>query len=276
MKKIISCSRRTDIPSFYYDWLQKVLEEKIVTLKNPYNDKDFSVDLDPENVHSLILWSKDFKNVVDNPLHLDKYNLYFQYTITGRGMTAFEPSVPLYKESFKTMKSLADRYGGGAVNWRFDPIFIEEKRTAKDGAKNLVRVFKKLADMAVDAGVNRCTISFMDFYDKVTKRLHYNNLKVYDIDDALKVEIAQGIIDASNERGIKLCLCAQKINSELTGYEDVGCIDGAVLMDLYGGKTTKSKDGGQRKLCKCVKSSDIGSYLNQPCGFKCKYCYAND
>jgi hypothetical protein len=133
-----------------------------------------------------------------------------------------------------------------------------------------------LADMAIDAGVNRCTISFMDFYDKVVKRLADNSIKIHDIDKGLKIEIAQGIIDAANQRGMKLCLCAQEMASELTGYEDVGCIDGEVLMDLYGGRTTKSKDGGQRKLCKCVKTSDIGSYLTQPCSFRCKYCYAND
>ena len=41
------------------------------------------VNLSPERVHSICLWSKSFANVLKNPGHLSLYNLYFQFTITG-------------------------------------------------------------------------------------------------------------------------------------------------------------------------------------------------
>lgn len=82
MKKIISCSRRTDIPAFYYDILQNWLKEKEVIIKNPYYpEKEYVINLSPEDIHSIVLWSKDFSNVAENPMYLDLYNLYFNYTI---------------------------------------------------------------------------------------------------------------------------------------------------------------------------------------------------
>jgi len=81
--EIISCSRRTDIPAFYYDWLQECLKNKYAVVKNPYNKSTYMVDLSCEKVHSICLWSKSFANVLKDPKYLSLYNLYFQFTITG-------------------------------------------------------------------------------------------------------------------------------------------------------------------------------------------------
>ena len=58
MLEIISCSRKTDIPAFYYYWLEESLENKYAMVKNPYNKSSYMVDLSPERVHSICLWSK--------------------------------------------------------------------------------------------------------------------------------------------------------------------------------------------------------------------------
>jgi hypothetical protein len=71
MRKVISASRRTDLPAFHYDWLQNALERGEVLLNNPrFKEKVYSVDLTPEHVHSIVLWSKDFSKVADDPGHL--------------------------------------------------------------------------------------------------------------------------------------------------------------------------------------------------------------
>ena len=81
LKTIISASRRTDIPAFHYDWLQKALKNEIVTISNPmYKGSKTNISLRPEDVHSIVLWSKNFKNVLENPMYLENYNLFFQYT----------------------------------------------------------------------------------------------------------------------------------------------------------------------------------------------------
>jgi len=96
-----------------------------------------------------------------------------------------------------------------------------------------------------------------------------------DIDEDRKVEITQALVGLSNRFGISLHCCAQPFEDQISGCDCLGCVDGKILTDLYGGKVTLAKDQSQRKLCKCTRSVDIGSYKEQPCGFKCIYCYAN-
>lgn len=63
MKQVISCSRRTDIPAFYYDTLQEWLKQGYVDCSNPYYpEKTYRVSLFPEDVSTIVLWSKDFCN----------------------------------------------------------------------------------------------------------------------------------------------------------------------------------------------------------------------
>jgi len=59
--KIINCSRRTDIPAFYYSWLQESLKRKFVLVQNPYTNQSTQVDLSPDKVHSIVLWSKKLR-----------------------------------------------------------------------------------------------------------------------------------------------------------------------------------------------------------------------
>ena len=106
MKAVISASRRTDIPAFYYDWLQEVLIKGSVELTNPiYKNKTYTVDLKPENVHSIVLWSKNFENVLKNPMNLENYNLYFQYTVNSYSKV-LEPNVPEYKHTLCVLEGL--------------------------------------------------------------------------------------------------------------------------------------------------------------------------
>ena len=44
-------------------------------------------------------------------------------------------------------------------------------------------------------------------------------------------------------------------------------------VDLFGTHRPRLKDPGQREVCGCVFSKDIGMY--NTCGHLCVYCYAN-
>ena len=103
IKTIISASRRTDIPAFYWNWFKERIVEGYVEICNPYfPENKYTVDLSKDNVHSIVLWSKDFNNLVNDSSFLDDYNLYFQYTITGYNKL-LEPNVPLYEDSIETL-----------------------------------------------------------------------------------------------------------------------------------------------------------------------------
>ena len=52
--------------------------------------------------------------------------------------------------------------------------------------------------------------------------------------------------------------------------------DGAIMLDdgiHYAIKNKDNKDKGQRTLCGCMVSKDIGQY--DTCPHQCAYCYAN-
>jgi len=183
MKDIISCSRRTDIPWWYYKWLQETLKNGSVELLNSYSNTNYTVDLNPDNVHSIVLWSKNYSNVLKDPGLLSRYNLYFQFTINGYSKF-LEPNTPSVSDMLKQMEQLADTYSPEQINWRFDPIVLSKKGeinpTSKVGRARL-DVFKFLCVNFSYRGIKRCTISFMDVYDKVRDRL--KNFEYVDLNE---------------------------------------------------------------------------------------------
>ncbi len=52
---IISASRRTDIPSYYSEWLFNRLQEQYVFVRNPMNFHQISkIDLSPNLVDAIV------------------------------------------------------------------------------------------------------------------------------------------------------------------------------------------------------------------------------
>ena len=56
---IISASRRTDLPSCYFEWFLHRLKEEYVLVRNPRNPRQISrVSLSPEVVDGIVFWTK--------------------------------------------------------------------------------------------------------------------------------------------------------------------------------------------------------------------------
>lgn len=280
-KNIISISRRGDIPTFQYDWLQDCLKKKHVILKNPmFPEKKSRIDLSPENIHSLVLWSKNFKNVLDRPELLDLYNLYFQYTITNYSKF-LEPNVPEYKESIKTLEGLLKRYRPEQFNIRFDPIIISIKKGEinptphKPGLARL-NAFEQLCKDLNSLGLDNCrvTTSYLSSYGHVAKNIKQSGLDIVHLDDSLQKMFMERMVEIAQKYNRDIYACANPIFDGIEGVKIGKCIDGDLLTELFDGKCTRAKDGGQRVSCGCSKSIDIGDY-NQKCFHKCIYCYSS-
>lgn len=272
MKDIISCSRRTDIPAFYYDKLQGWLKDKSITCVNPYYpEKEYVVDLSPEQIHSIVLWSKDFSKVADNPGYLSLYNLFFQYTITLYG-SYIEPKVPTFNQTCKTLEKLINQYNSRQFNIRFDPIFFADFITSTYNSRLLL--FHKLCRTLNDLGYDKSTIttSYISMYGPVKKRLGNTELEMIDCSQEDKIKFFEELWLISRSYGYDLYACANDDLTNIAGIKKAHCIDKDILTELFG-KCTTSKDSGQRKSCGCVKSKDIGGYLT--CNHGCVYCYAN-
>ena len=60
MPRIISVSRRSDIPAFYGDWFMNRLKAGVAEYVNPFNGKKYDVSLKLEDVVAFVFWSKIF------------------------------------------------------------------------------------------------------------------------------------------------------------------------------------------------------------------------
>ena len=276
MKSVVSISRRTDIPKWYSHWLLKGLHSSEVTYIRPGDRKPISLPLNPEKVHSIVLWSKDYSRLLSNQellSALSLYNLYFHFTITGLGNSPVEPRVPPPSLAIQQMKQLARLFNVEQINWRFDPIlyWIDER-----GLHSNLEFFPKLAEQVAQIGIKRCTFSFATWYKKCRFRTKRQDLTFIEPDEEEKLLAIYSLVEVASLYNISLFSCAQDEWLKVKGINKSRCIDGELLAKLHpqGEPAPLDKDKSQRKECGCTTSIDIGSY-SQTCFSGCRYCYAN-
>ncbi len=192
---IISASRRTDIPTFYTEWFMNRVREGRVRYANPFSGQIYEVSLRPEDVHSIVFWSKNPQPLEPHLPRLEAmgYDFIFHFTITGLprvfeggvtnphiaqvtghstqvtehlGYRALSP-VPPWQEAVKCFKRLSDHYGPKRVLWRFDPIVF----SSLTGANYFKKSFENLA-RSLKGATERCYFSFVCLYPKVRRNLH--------------------------------------------------------------------------------------------------------
>jgi len=58
--RVISASRRTDIPAFFSEWLVNRVREGFCRVRNPFNPNLITtVDLTPEAVDAMVFWTRN-------------------------------------------------------------------------------------------------------------------------------------------------------------------------------------------------------------------------
>ncbi len=284
VKTVISASRRTDMPAFFYEWLQEALSKEAVEVPNPmFSNKTYAVDLNPSNVHSIVLWSKNFKNVLVNPIHLEKYNLYFQYTINSYSKF-LEPNVLDYNTTLKILEGLLKKYTPGQFNIRFDPVIISTggEIDPTPGVPEMARLlaFERLCRDLKSLGMENCrvTTSYLAMYPQVKARLEKLGFDMVKLSEDGQLYFFERMAEMAQKYGITLYSCASPILEKVSGIRKGHCIEGELLEKLFGGRVKKSKDNGQREACGCTYSKEIGIYSKSIDGMKClhgcKYCYA--
>ncbi len=280
---VISASRRTDIPAFYMPWFMACIGRGVFEVVNPFNRKVARVPASAPPVHTIVFWSKDFGPFLAGGwgprLKELGYHLYFQFTINSEDRL-LEPKVPALALRLEQLRRLCAQFGPRAVNWRLDPICFY--RAASNEIRDNLGDAVRIAAVAAEAGIRRCTTSFMDRYAKIDRRARQHP-EVRFVFPAPAAKLAV-LLDLERElamRGIRLATCCE---AELLGrlphdstVQAGQCIPNAYLMELYGGDLPLRRDRGQRTQsgCGCRVSADIGSYPLHPCGHACRYCYAN-
>lgn len=265
---IVSASRRTDIPAFYSEWLFNRLAEGWCFSVNPFNSKSRKVvDLDPENVACFVFWTRFSRPM---RLRLDEldgrgYRYYFLFTLVDYGRR-MEPRLPYFERRLDDFLALSSSVGADRVIWRYDPIIVSPGHPLSFHLETFSALLEKL-----EGYTSKVIISFVDRYRK-------SNLTADEqpcdspVTDPGFAGFMNTISSAAERKGITVQTCAEPAYSEGKAVRPGKCIDDRLIRTCYGLDVQSKKDPGQRKLCRCVKSVDIGSY--NTCLFGCRYCYA--
>ncbi|MFQ6082010.1 MAG: DUF1848 family protein [Candidatus Aminicenantia bacterium] len=276
--KVISASRRTDLIAFFPQWLSKSILNKEALVYGPagYN---YRVSLDPVEVHTFVLWSKNFANLLENEFNLlnqliQYKQLYFLLTITGLGGSSIEPGVPKSSEIISQLEPLIEISGSPErVSVRFDPIVYWWENGK---LKTNLYFFEKLAPYLKQLRIKDIRFSFTQWYGKCVRRAEKYNFRYFDPPVEKKREDARYLAQIVRTLELNLYACCQSFLTDLDGIKPSACIDGNFLQKIHlkNYSIPVKKDKSQRKECNCTESIDIGSYA-QTCPHSCLYCYAN-
>lgn len=306
---IISASRSTDIPAFYAKWFFNRLAKGYCTWYNPFNQQKMYISF--KNCKVIVFWTKNPKPILPYLRELDERGIhyYFQVTLNDYVNEGFEPNVPSVDERVETFRQLSQMIGKERVIWRFDPLIITPTTSPRELLKRIWIIGNKLksyTDKLVFSFVDVKTYrKVQNNMVKETQFFTKDNVENAEANYVQCIEIAQGlqkIRESWNKDGweINIATCAEDIDLELYGIEHNRCIDGELMKQIFANdeelvyylhtlkwpernmfgelpplpKKEKSvKDSGQRKICGCMVSKDIGMY--NTCHHLCVYCYAN-
>lgn len=269
---IISASRATDIPAFYSGWFFDRLCKGYVRWRNPYNEKDLYVSF--ANTKFIVFWSKNPNPLLPLlPILKQKgIGYYIQYTLNDYEAEGLETSVPPLSGRFETFKRLVDELGLGSVVWRFDPLILTDKISTDD-------LLVKISNIAavIRGYTEKLVFSFADIssYRKVGRNLSEIGVNYREWTEDEMIDFSRKLVDMN--LGLELATCAEKVDLSKFGISHNRCIDPELICRLspeLGPLILNSEtDKGQRTLCGCITSKDIGAYNTCPHG--CAYCYAN-
>ncbi|UMZ73680.1 DUF1848 domain-containing protein [Natranaerofaba carboxydovora] len=277
---IITASRSTDIPAFYSEWFFNRLEEGYIKWINPFNGKPQYVSFDKSRL--IVFWTKDAGPIIK---HLDRLqerniNYYFTFTLNDYENEGFEPGLRSLKERIETFKLLSKKIGKENIIWRFDPLIL----TDKIDVDLLLNKIKEVGD-ELNSYTDKLVISFVDItkYRKVRNNFRANNIFYEEFATEKKHKIAEGLQKINEGWKLEIATCSEEVDLTEYGIKKNKCIDDELIMrnfaqdnellDFLGKGYHKLKDKGQRNICGCIISKDIGQY--DTCKHQCIYCYAN-
>jgi DNA repair photolyase len=292
---IISASRSTDIPAFYADWFVERWKKGYIKWTNPFNGVPLYVSFKKARV--VVFWTKNPKPMMKYLPFLQEQvkNFYFQFTLNDYDKEGYEGNVPGVEHRIKTFIELSKAIGKEKVIWRFDPMILTDKI---DVDKLLARV-KNIGDQLKEY-TNKLVFSFADIstYKKVENNLKREGIAYQEFTEETMHQFAQGLQKLNKIWGFEIGTCAEKIPLEQYGIIHNKCVDDDLMINLFNKdkelmeflgvkiipadllnpeprleKTRNNKDKGQRELCGCIVSKDIGQY--NTCPHECVYCYAN-
>ena len=260
----LSASRRTEMVAHYPDRLAEAIEA-----------------FGRQRVHSLVVWTKDPRNLLEHgrlcQVASSLPQTFVHWTVTGLGGSALEPNVPPAEALLPLLPKLIEWLGSPErLHWRFDPLVEVNGSEGSLGNVDL-ELFRRLAQEFAREGIGVVRTSFVTLYPKVVRRLAAAGLAPRDFTLEERVRLLAGMGEIAASLGMQLLTCCEPLGvcpPGKPGFPRQACIDGRLLARLHPQREpcSQRRARGQRPLCGCTESFDVGHYLRCPNG--CLYCYA--
>lgn len=290
---VISASRATDIPAFHAKWFMNRLRAGYCLWENPFNARQQQY-ISFEKCKVFVFWSKNPQPLLPFLSEIEErgYQYYFQYTLNNYEQERLESRLPKLTQRIATFQELSERIGKHRVIWRVDPIIMGADLTVGNVLDRIQQMAQTLAPCT-----EKLVFSFVDWYKKSERSLKKCNPLLRPPTTEEMQQLAEGIVHVKHSLAepLMLATCAETLDLHKLAIEHNKCVDPRLLLRLcpeshelralYGQQETgvqasllshaqpALKDTGQRNLCGCAPSKDIGSY--NTCMHLCKYCYAN-
>jgi DNA repair photolyase len=273
---IISATWRSDIPAWHGDWFMERLRRG--HMLSTYRQRKY-VSFD--NTRVIVFWTKNPAPMFKHLDELDQMgiNYYFHYTLTDYEQDGLEPNITPLVDRITTFKQLSNRLGKDRIIWRFDPLVLTDTIDRERLVCKVANLIERLAGFT-----EKLVISFLDPVErkKVERQLIRAGIcaKRFSFQDVEYV--SRSVADYAERAGIKVAACAEAMDLISYGIQKNKCIDDEYLRRVFRddkalmsflGIVAGVKNQGQRKLCGCIPSFDIGTY--NTCKNGCVYCYAN-
>jgi DNA repair photolyase len=256
VKPVVSASRRIDMVATCPDRLLAILGERH----------------SPDRVHTLVIWTKAPGLLLSNTAlraRVRQYpSVFVHVTVTGMGGSFVEPGAPPMEESLEALGEVVVLASGpDHVAVRFDPVCHLRLPDGSDYT-NLGH-FETVATAAAGLGIRRIIVSWMQVYRKVERRLRAAGIDARTPGSEGRASDAGHLQRVADRLGLALQGCC------VPGWPTGACIDGTLFGRIHpaGERCSLAQAQGQRDLCGCTRSVDIGWY--GPCVHGCLYCYAN-
>ena len=306
---IISASRSTDIPAFYAKWLFNRLTKGYCVWYNPFNQQPMYISF--KNCKVMVFWTKNPKPIIPYLSELDKRGIhyYFQVTLNDYVNEGFEPNVPPVSKRIEVFKKLSQMIGKERIIWRFDPLIVTPQLTPRmllTRIWHIVNELKGYTDKLVFSFVDvKAYRKVQNNLIKETVFFTKEDVKKAEMMDEQRMEIVEGLVKLreiwmQGGWNLQIATCAEDMELSQYGIEHNRCIDDELMKRIFADdkelvyylhtgklperdifdeippipeKVKNLKDKGQRKICGCMVSKDIGMY--NTCRHFCVYCYAN-
>lgn len=248
----LTLSRNTDIPKFWMKRVFQWIDRGWLYAPHPQTGLLRQWSLKPEDVHSLVWWSKDYTPFILHPRReeLDAYRQVFCMTITG--YPEWELKVPELDKQLDVLRQMVELYGPEKMQWRYSPVPLD------------MTDFERIVKVVSDLGINECYYSFLHSETLIPETRSLEERRA----------ITAHMAEVLDQHGMTLLGCWDDAKfMELPNTRVAKCVDAERINKLYGLDKMGLKHLPEAN-CGCSMTLEVATQKLLPCPHACSYCYA--